>query len=144
VAAPWIFTELFDDLCPHRIVVNVFEKGQKVSFAVAKDGFVPALKKVPHGLVPAIIVHSVALVDALEDFGERNILCFDQEMNMVGHEYVRIEVKMVALLVLGKDFEKFSIIKGVFKYLLLLVASCDYMIKGAFVFNPGFPGHDKG
>jgi hypothetical protein len=51
-------------------MMDVFEQGQKVSVAIAKNGFVPALEEVPHSLVSAIIVHSVALVDPLEDLGE--------------------------------------------------------------------------
>jgi hypothetical protein len=80
-------------------MVDVFEEGQEVSVAVATNGFVPALEEVPRSLVPAVIVHSVTLVYALEDFGEPGVLCFNQEMNVVRHEYVSIETKMVSLLV---------------------------------------------
>jgi predicted cation transporter len=123
--------------------MEVFQKGQEVSVAVAKDGFVPTLEEMSHGLIPSVIVHGITLVDALEDFGKRGVVCFDEEMNMVGHEYVRVEVEVVALLVCGKDFEKFPIIEGIFKYLLFLVPSRDHVIKSAFVFNPGFSGHGK-
>jgi hypothetical protein len=34
-------------------------------------------------------------------------------------------------------------IKGIFKYFLLLVSPGDYVIKGAFVFNAGFYSHDR-
>jgi hypothetical protein len=80
-------------------MMDVFEQGQKVSVAIAKNGFVPALEEVPHSLVPAIIVHGVALVHPLEDLGEPDVFCLDQQVNVVGHEYVRIEIKMVSLLV---------------------------------------------
>jgi hypothetical protein len=38
-------------------------------------------------------------VDPLEDLGEPDVFCFDQQVNVVGNEYVRIEIKMVSLLV---------------------------------------------
>jgi hypothetical protein len=38
-------------------------------------------------------------VHPLEDLGEPDVFCFDQQVNVVGHEYVRIEIKMVSLLV---------------------------------------------
>ena len=63
---------------------------------------------------------------------------------MARHEYVGIEMKMIALFVADKDLKKFTIIEGIFKYLLLLVSSGDYMIKGAFVFNSGFSRHGRG
>jgi hypothetical protein len=80
-------------------MVDVFEEGQEVSVAVATNGFVPALEEVPCSLVPTVIVHGVALIETLENFGEWDVLCFDQEMNVVGHEYVSIETKMVSLFV---------------------------------------------
>jgi hypothetical protein len=141
VAAPWIFAETLRNLRAIRIMMDVFEQGQKVSVAIAKNGFVPALEEVPHSLVPAIIVHGVALVDPLEDFGESDVFCFDQQVNVVGHEYVRIEIKMVSLLVAGKYVEELLIVERIFEYLQPLVASCDNVIKGAFVFNPRFSCH---
>ena len=124
--------------------MDVFYKGQQISVAVAKDGLVPALEEVSHCLVPSIIVHGIALVDTLKDFGERNVPGFDQQVDMVGHKYVGIELKMIALFVANKDLDKFAIIEGIFKYLLLLVSAGDYMIKGAFVFNSEFSSHGRG
>jgi hypothetical protein len=137
MAAPRILIKTFGDLRSQGVVMDVFYKGQQVSVAVAKDGFVPALKEVPHSLVPSIIVHGIALVDTLKDFGERNVPGFNQKVDMVGHKYVGIEMKMIALFVADKDLDKFAIIEGIFKYRLLLVSPGDYMIKGAFVFNSG-------
>ena len=51
-------------------------------------------------------------------------------------------MKMVSLLVGGKYVEELPIVEGIFEYFLLLVASCDDVIKGAFVFNSRFPCHD--
>lgn len=128
MAAPRILIKTFGDLRSKWIVMNVFYKGQQISVAVAKDGFVPALKEMPHSLVPSIKVHGIALVDTLKDFGERNVLGFNQQVDMVGHKYVGIELKMIALFVADKDLDKFAIIEGIFKYLLLLVSPGDYMI----------------
>jgi hypothetical protein len=99
MAAPRILIKTFCDLRSQGIVMNVFYKGQQISVAVAKDGFVPALKEVPHSLVPLVIVHGIALVDTLKDFGERDVTGFNQKVHMVGHKYVGIEMKMIALFV---------------------------------------------
>jgi len=121
--------------------MDIFYKGQQISVAVAKDGFVPALEEVTHSLVPSIIVHGIALVNALEDFGERNVSGFNQKVHMVGHKYVGIEMKVIALFVAGKNLDKFAVIEGGFKNLLFLISSGDYMKKGAFVFNTWFSSH---
>jgi hypothetical protein len=63
---------------------------------------------------------------------------------MVGHKYVSEEMKMIALFICGEDFEKFAVIEGISKYLLLLVSPSDYMLKGTFVLNPGFSSHARG
>jgi hypothetical protein len=55
---------------PPLLILVSFLLPPTVSVAIAKNGFVPALEEVPHSLVSAIIVHSVALVDPLEDLGE--------------------------------------------------------------------------
>ena len=122
--------------------MDVFEKGQEVSVSVAEDCFVSTLEEVADGLVLAIKVHGVALVDTLKDFREQDILRFDEEMNMVGHENIGIEVKMIALLVSGEDVKIFTVVKGIGEYPLPLVASRDDMVEGAFVFYPRLTGHD--
>jgi len=142
--APRILIKTFSDLRSQGIVMYVFYKSQQISVSVAKDGFVPALKEVPHGLIPSVIVHGIPLVNTLEDFGERNVAGFNQKVHMVGHEYVGKEMKVIALFVADKDLKKFTIIEGIFKYLLFLVSSGDYMIKGAFVFNSRFSSHSRG
>jgi hypothetical protein len=83
------------------------------------------------------------LVNTLEDFGERNVPGFNEKVHMVGHEYVGIEMKVIAVFVADKDLKKFTIVERIFKYLLLLVSSGDYMVKGAFVFNSGFSSHGR-
>jgi hypothetical protein len=93
MAAPRILVYTFDDLRSQRVVMEVFQKGQEVSVAVAKDGFVPTLEEMSHGLIPSVIVHGITLVDALEDFRKRGVVCFDEEMNMVGHKYEGVELK---------------------------------------------------
>ena len=97
----------------------------------------------PHSLVPSIIVHGISLVDALEDFGKWNVPGFNQKVDMIGHKDVGIEMKMIALFVADKYIDKFTVIEGVFKYLLLLVTPRDYMIKGTFVFNSRFSSHGR-
>jgi hypothetical protein len=50
-------------------------------------------------------------------------------------------MKMIALFVADKNFNKFAVIQGIFKNLLLLVSSGDHVKEGAFVFNTWFPSH---
>jgi hypothetical protein len=53
------------------------------------------------GLIFVVEVQRIALVNALEYLGERDILCLYEQMNVVVHEDVRIERIPVPVLVDG-------------------------------------------
>lgn len=54
-----------------------------------------------HGLIFVVEVQRIALVNALEYLGERDISGFYKQMNMVAHEDVRIEGISVPVLIDG-------------------------------------------
>lgn len=43
-----------DDLCPYGIQMDVADQGEEIVVFVAKDGFIPVLKKVPRSPVLTI------------------------------------------------------------------------------------------
>jgi hypothetical protein len=63
-------------------------------------------------------------------------------MDVISHEHIGIEAKMVALFVGGKDAEIFFEVRWFFEDLLFLVPPGDNVIKGAVVFYPGLSCHD--
>jgi hypothetical protein len=63
-------------------------------------------------------------------------------MDMVAHQHVGIETEMAALLVSGKDFQVFLVIRRLLEYLLLLIAPGDDVIKCAVVFYSWLSCHD--
>lgn len=101
VTAPLIEIELFHDLCAEWIEVDVFEQDQQIVVPVAQNGLVPPLKEVPHSPVFPIEIGRVCLVDALKDFGERNVLGLDKEMDVVPHKNITIQKALVAIFVYG-------------------------------------------
>jgi hypothetical protein len=88
-------------------------------------------------------MHRIALVDALEDLGQGHILCFDQEMDMVTHEDIGIQVEMLALFVGCHELKVLLVVLLILEDLLFLVSAGDNVIKGAGVFDAGFAGHRK-
>jgi hypothetical protein len=73
---------------------------------------------------------------------ERDVLHFNQEMDVIAHEHIGIGAKMVALFVGGKNAEIFLEVRWFFEYLLLLVPPGDDVIKSAVVFYPRLSCHD--
>jgi len=121
--------------------VNIFHQIQQVSITVAKNGLVSTLKDMAHRPVFSVKVHRVALIDPLKYFIEGRISPFDQEMDMVGHQYVGIEKKRIKVLVLFQKLEVFLVIGEVFKDFLPLIAPCDDVIKGPLELNPRLSCH---
>jgi hypothetical protein len=81
--------------------MDVLKEFEKVAISVAQDGLIPSLEKMTDSSVLFVEIHGIALVDALEDLGERSITRFNQKMDVVSHKDVGIEAKMVALFVAG-------------------------------------------
>ena len=122
--------------------MDIFEEGQEVAFAVTENGFVSALEEMTDGPVFSVEIHRVALINALERFGERSVFCLDQKVNMVAHQHIGVEAIMVALLVSGKNFQVFLVIRRFLEYLLFLVSSGDDVIKRAVIFYSWLSWHD--
>lgn len=122
--------------------MDIFEESKEVLFAVTENGFVPALEKMTDCPVFSVEIHGVALINALERFGERSIFCLYQKVDMVAHQHIGVEAIMVALLVSGKNFQVFLVIRRFLEYLLLLISSGDDVIKSAVVFYSWLSWHD--
>ncbi len=69
IAAPTVAGRFFDDLRPHRIVMNILEEGKKVSLSVAQYRLVAALEQMTDRAVCPVEIHRIALVDALQNLG---------------------------------------------------------------------------
>jgi hypothetical protein len=123
------------------IEVNVADQLQKVSIPVTKNCFVPALKKMADPPVTAVIVLRVCELNALEDFRERRLSGFEQKMNVVGHQNVGVNYKLIALPVVFDSLEVIQPITIVVKDLLPLIATDDDVIECPFEFHPRFPRH---
>jgi hypothetical protein len=115
-------------------MMDVLKEFEKVAISVAEDGFIPPLEQMSDGSVLFVKVHSIALVDALEDLGEWSITRFNQKMDVVSHEDVGIEAEGVALFVAGEECEIFVEVTCALEDLLLLVSARDYMVESSFVF----------
>jgi hypothetical protein len=122
-------------------MMDIFEERKEIGVAVAEDGFVTALEEMTDGTVSPVEVHRVALVDALKDPGQRDIPCFNQQMDMIVHEDIGIQMVGVTIFIDGQESEIPLKVGRIFKYLLSLVTSRDDMVEGPIKLYPRFPWH---
>ena len=77
-----------------------------------------------HGIVD----FSIANADTLKDPAHRHLAGLYKQMNMIRHQTVSNQLKAANRLILAKNCQKLSIIIGIFKYSLLVVAAINNMI----------------
>ena len=121
--------------------MNVFDQGKQVGILVAEDRLVSTLKKMANRLVPPIKIHRIALVDPLKNLRKRGCLCLNQQMNMVAHQDIGIEGKVITNVVVSQNSEIPLIVFSVSEDRLSLVATGDDVVKGPFKFDPWSPCH---
>ena len=103
--------------------MNVTNQFQQTSIPFAKNRSVTALKQMTHELVLAVEVQRVALLQALHNFGERVLPDFHQKVNMIGHQDVSTELKLVAHPVVVQQLQVTAPIGIATKDRLALVAT---------------------
>jgi hypothetical protein len=144
VTAPGVSIEQVSDLRTQGIPMDVSDKTKEIGVPVAQDGFIPSLEKVTDHAISSVKVHSVCLVQALHDLGERYIPRLDQHMNMVVHEYIGIDAAAGAVLVDSERKKILLEIGGILEYSLFLVSANDDVIEGAVIFDTRLAGHKGG
>ena len=70
--------------------MDVSDQLGQVSVTLAEDRLVPALKDVPDVPVPPVVVSAISAENPLHDVANRRLLSLDQQVNMIGHQTVRI------------------------------------------------------
>ena len=142
VAAPGVFFEDLSYLRPQRVLMDVFQECQQVVVTIAEDCLVSPLKKMADGPIFPIEIRGICLIDALQYLGERNITGFHQQVDVVSHENVGVEMESVAVLVNLEGEEIFLVVGCVLEDLLPLVPAGYDMIERSGVFDAGLARHD--
>ena len=142
MATPGVGIECLGNSGPERVLVNIFQQAKQVCFPIAQDRFITALEKMADGLILVVKVQCVALIDTLKDLREWRIAGFEQEMDVVAHEHIGIQMIMIAVSIDEEELKKFIVVGGFFEDLLALVPTRDHVIKCAFKLDAGFPWHE--
>ena len=93
--------------------------------------------------MPPVVVLRISKLYPLHYLGQGNIVGLDQQVDVVGHQHVGIELKVIPLSVMLYSLQVGSAVLIVSKDVLPLVASDNGMIEGPRKLNPRFPCHPK-
>jgi len=89
----------------------------------------------PYFIVFPVVISRVPELQPLHDLGQRNLARLDQQMNVIAHEHVGINVKAVSLTVFFESFQIVFPIRVAAKDRLALIAPTNRMIKRPRVFH---------
>jgi hypothetical protein len=111
-----------------RIQVNVADEGEEVFVRRAAKGFVATLEDVAHLPVPTIETLRVGLLEALHESGEWRFRGADDQVEVVGHEAVRIERHRVSRAIRGEPIEIGLVVAMIKEDRLAAIAAGDDVI----------------
>jgi hypothetical protein len=126
---------LFQCLDADGIEVYVPGKDGDVLIAVDEDAGVPALIEMPYPLVRSIVIAGVGDVKVPHEFGKIAEGCFEEEMEVIGHEDVAKEFDGVNIDGLVQDAEKAMPICIAFENVFSFVSPAGDVVHSAGVLN---------
>jgi hypothetical protein len=112
-----------------------------MAFLLHQDRSIPALKKMPHILMPPVEKLGVDPVQLPHPSGKISPRGFHDQMIMILHETVGMAKPFVSAYDRGKDIQKAIPIRSIQKNRLPGVSPAGNMINGSSEFNPQWPSH---
>lgn len=125
-----------------RVEVDVPHQLAEVPVRLAQHRLVPALEHMPYLLVLPVIVLAVAGQHPVHDPPHRLRLPLDQQMNVVGHQAVRVDVEPKLPFPGAEQGQELVMIVGGVEDVLAVVPANDQMVKPAFDFEPRSSCHN--
>jgi len=101
------------------------------------------MEKMPSPLALTIKVTGIADIDPLDRPAQIRLRCFNQQMIMVGHQTIRVNLNCKPLNGFFKVFQELFSVSLVNKNILSGATSIDDMIKCARVLYSQSPGHRR-
>ena len=131
VAAKFVFIYSFAQARLHRILMNIPKHGKQIFLAVYRFHLISVLKQMSFSVVLDVVPVHKAAADLAEDLIEPFPFLFDQKMDMIAHQTIRIQLKAADELYVIESRQEFFIILPVFKNLLTVDSPKHSMIDSA-------------
>ena len=103
-------------------------RSKKVRVGLHQDSLIPALKQMADAMVTAVEINSVAGIEALHEVFEIALHRLQQQMEMIGHQHIAMQLDVVAIEIIGEDFKKFEAIPVIPENVFPFVPTTGYMM----------------
>jgi hypothetical protein len=141
VTTPGIPIRGWGEPSAHGVQVQVPHQLHKVRVRLAQDGLVAALETVADQAMPLVEVPGVALLEPLHGLGEGKPPWREEQMQMVGHEDIRVQGESVSLLVACQQLTVAAIVRRVPEYGAPLVTPSQHVVERLWNVDTGWTGH---
>src|SRR6185503_19715689 len=115
--------------CPHRIQMDVPDEFAEIAIGLTEDRFVAPLKHVADLFVLAIVILAVAGQHSLHDSAKGIVLHLDQEMDVIRHQAVGVEIEWQLGFLVLKDAGESEVVIVRAKDLAAIIATRDDVIE---------------
>ena len=143
VARPAPCSSFWGELGPDRVKMNIAYQFQEVGIFLTENRLVSSLKQVPEASVSDVKVFGVSGQQPLHDERQREPVDLHQEVDVVGHQTVRVEKEGSLLFEVGENFQEELAICLIPESFLSSIAACHSVKEGAGEMNSGRPGHGR-
>jgi hypothetical protein len=125
-------------VCSNRVEVYVIARGPKISIPAAfhQLGFVATAQHVTDEFVPVIEPDSIGALQPGHAGDQVGVWAFQDQMVMIGHETISVNLPTGLLAGLGQGFEEIVPVYIVQKNVLTPVSSAHDVIHRSRIFNP--------
>ena len=127
-AAPAVVAGGFDHAGAEGVGLDVAEDRQEVVVVLDDGALEPALPDVAAAVVAAVVALGVGDEQALHDPADRRLAGADQQMDVVGHEAVAVELERLPLLQVGEGLEEGGVVVVVEEDRCAVVAAVDDVV----------------
>src|ERR1700758_5117428 len=109
--------------------MNVADQLQQKCIFLANNSFIPTLKQMTALMVNTVKVLGIRLLQPLHEFRQRRSGTFQQQVNVIRHQTIRINHDSVSLPIVRKPFQVDLIVLFLEKGFLSLVSPYNNVIK---------------
>jgi hypothetical protein len=141
LAAVWVVLRFRDHSGAHRIEMDVADQFAHVHLALAKDRFMPPLKKVPDLAVFPVIILAVPGQQPVHYPPDGVRFPLDQQVHVIGHQAVGVEEERELLFLCGQKREEPGVVFRRAENVLPVVPARDNVIKSTLDLDPCFACH---
>lgn len=133
VAAPRVVGHCIGNASGHRVIMDVAQYAQKISYRCDRLTLVAILKQCTYPLILAVIICCITDAQAFHPGFRRlnaGFGCAYQQMCMVAHQAIRQDLKFIGLREF-KEMKKLYIVRVIIEYLHFIDAANHHMVDAA-------------